>query len=187
MLVATLERAQRLGSGVLHHLPTEDRARIRVAALLHEDEAGDGEEEERDRDRGEKERLVVGAEHEADPDGEVGAEVSDADADSGDAAAIVGRGHLGEHRIIELEAGLVCRVGEDEREHRRPVPAARDQHGEADAEHGGDDQERHPPSGAVGHCTQQRGDDEDDPHREGGDDAVHAIGALGAHLLAHPE
>ncbi len=91
------------------------------------------------------------------------------------------RRHLHQQRVVELESGLVRGVREHERDDRSPIADASQEDREAHAEHRADDEERHPAPRVVAHRAKQRRDDEDDPHRDRGDDGIDRIRALGAH------
>ena len=111
-------------------------------------------------------------------------QVADADTDAADLPAVAFVAHLGQHRIIELEPGLVGDVRDDETHRTDVEPTPGEERRKHDTDDRADDQERHPFRGAVGHRAEQRRRDEDDRHRDRADDAPLEVGFVGAGVAA---
>ena len=127
----------------------------------------------------EEERLVVRPEHGVQPqaDRDIRAEVADADADAADLPAVPLVADLRQHRVVELQAGLVGHVRDDEADRGDVEAGPAEQRREDDADERADDEERHAAPRAVGHRAEERRQHENDAHRDRGDDAVDGIGA----------
>ena len=82
-----------------------------------------------------------------------------------------------QERVVELQAGLIRRVGDDEEDGRKREGAAAEHGRGRDADDRAPDQERHAPAGAIGHRAEQRREHEDDAVRDRLDQAEHAVDA----------
>ena len=115
--VSVAQRLHGLARRFADHRQSEDRARARVAAFVHEQETRDRKHGERDRDDGEEQRVILRAEDQADPDRQVRAEIADPDADAADAAPVRLGADFRQQRVVELQTGLIRGIGDHE-QHR---------------------------------------------------------------------
>ena len=105
-------------------------------------------------------------------------EVPDADADAADPAAVLVRADLGEQRVVEDQPRLEADDRDHEQEEREALRGLGEEEGRADAQDGGDGEERESARGLVADRAEDRRQDEDDRRGEGGERPDGAVGAL---------
>ena len=107
-----------------------------------------------------------------------GAQVPHADADATDPPAVLVRADLGQQRVVEDQPRLEADDRDHEQEEREALRGLGEEEGRADAQDGGDGEEREAARRLVADRAEDRRQDEDDRRGDGGECPDGSVGAL---------